>query len=95
MEGWIGLQALDCIHQPKSSLEALQALEDLSSPVSAFVREVCEVGPDCAVEVNELYRQWKLWCLESGRNRPGNLQGLFSVGFWFGTLWELDESRVL
>ena len=75
IQGWIGLQALDRIHQPKSSLEALQELEDLSSPVAAFVRERCDVGPDHSVEVTELYRQWKVWCEGSGRSHPGNLQG--------------------
>ena len=74
IQGWIGLQALDRIHQPKSSLEALQELEDLSSPVAAFVRDRCDVGPDQSVEVTELYRQWRVWCEGSGRSHPGTLQ---------------------
>ena len=73
--GWTRLQARGYFEQPESAKEAMQELEDLSSPVSAFVRERCEVGPDRSVEVNELYRQWKAWCEESGRTHPGNLQG--------------------
>ena len=75
IQGWVGLQALDRIHQPKSSLEALQELEDLSSPVAAFVRERCQVGNDRSIDITELYRQWKVWCEGSGRSHPGNLQG--------------------
>jgi putative DNA primase/helicase len=52
---------------PQSSLDASLALQDLVSPVSAFVRDRCDVGPDQWVERPELYRTWKQWCDENGR----------------------------
>jgi putative DNA primase/helicase len=49
---------------PAASREAVQALEDLASPVGAFVREKCETGPKHQVEVAELYQTYKQWCEE-------------------------------
>jgi phage/plasmid-associated DNA primase len=40
-------------------------MRDLASPVGAFVREMCELGPEIAVE--ELYVAYKAWC-EAGEN---------------------------
>jgi putative DNA primase/helicase len=42
--------------------EAVTAMRDLSSPVSAFVRERCEVGADKRIEVDKLYPAYKSWC---------------------------------
>jgi putative DNA primase/helicase len=42
--------------------EAVTAMRDLSSPVSAFVRERCEVGADKTVGSDELYDAYKKWC---------------------------------
>jgi putative DNA primase/helicase len=42
--------------------EAVTAMRDLSSPVSAFVRERCEVGPDKKVDLGVLYDAYKKWC---------------------------------
>jgi putative DNA primase/helicase len=42
--------------------EAVTAMRDLSSPVSAFVREKCEVGADKAVGTDALYDAYKKWC---------------------------------
>jgi putative DNA primase/helicase len=42
--------------------EAVTAMRDLSSPVSAFVREKCEVGANKAVGTDALYDAYKKWC---------------------------------
>jgi putative DNA primase/helicase len=48
-------------------------LEDLSSPVRAFVRERCDIGPGHEVRVSELFGAWKEW--NEARNRsPGTEQ---------------------
>ena len=73
IEGWRRLKARGRFVQPKSSAEALQHLEDLSSPVGAFVREQCELEPLAKVEVGELYKTWQGWCEVNGRN-AGNRQ---------------------
>lgn len=47
---------------PASGEEAIRQLEDLSSPISAFVRDRCLVGGDRRVEVAALWTAWKTWC---------------------------------
>ena len=36
--------------QPESAREALSQLEDMSSPIGAFIRDLCDVGPSFEVE---------------------------------------------
>jgi putative DNA primase/helicase len=56
---------------PSSAQEAQRRLEDLASPVGAFVRDGCDVGPAFEVEKDELWTAWKAWCVDEGRDRPG------------------------
>jgi putative DNA primase/helicase len=42
------------------------ALQDLASPVAAFVRDRCERGPKLEVPVNELYTAWRSWTDDNG-----------------------------
>jgi putative DNA primase/helicase len=60
--------------QPSSSNEVIQELEDLSSPISAFLRENCVVRPTKTVGVNTLCLKWVTWCLACGREKPGTKQ---------------------
>ena len=55
---------------PASGQEAIQQLEDLSSPISAFIRDECVVGADYSVEVDTLWTGWKGWC-EGDNRHPG------------------------
>ncbi|HEY1192458.1 MAG TPA: phage/plasmid primase, P4 family [Gemmata sp.] len=50
-------------------------LEELSSPVKAFVRERCDVGPTSEVLVNDLFNSWKGW--NEQRNREPGTQPVF------------------
>lgn len=52
-----------------AGLDALQQLEDLSSPISAFVRDECVVGSH-QVETAAIWAAWKSWC-ESDNRPPG------------------------
>lgn len=54
---------------PESGAEAVRQLEDLSSPVSAFIRDECTVGAH-HVEVDELWAAWRRWCEHDNRH-PG------------------------
>ncbi len=60
--------------QPKSSAAAIEALEALGSPVTAFVRDCCEVGPGNWIECAHLFEAWRQWCTKQGRDRPGTAQ---------------------
>ncbi len=67
IEGWKRLKARGYFVQPESAMDAIRDLEDLASPVSAFVRECCVVGPGHRVDVDDLYNAWKRWCEQDGR----------------------------
>jgi putative DNA primase/helicase len=72
LDGLARLQARGHFVQPRAADELLQELEDLGSPVSAFVRERCTVGPTCTVEAPVLYAEWTKWCDEQGVEHPTN-----------------------
>lgn len=60
--------------EPSSSREAVRELEDLGSPVGAFLRDRCTITPGASVAVDTLYAAWRAWCDDGGRDRPGNVQ---------------------
>ncbi len=74
IEGWQRLQKRGHFIQPRSSADAIEALEALSSPVTAFVRDCCEVGPGNSIECAHLFEAWRQWCTKQGRDRPGTAQ---------------------
>ena len=74
IEGWHSLNERGFFAQPKSSEMAMQELEDLASPVSAFVRERCIVTPNAKVGVDVLFNEWLEYCQDSGRTHPGTKQ---------------------
>ena len=71
VEGWRRLQERGRFLQPKSAAKLVEEMEDLSSPVGAFVRERCRVGSGERVEVCDLYAAWRSWCDVHGRKEPG------------------------
>ena len=60
--------------QPASAKQAVEELSDLASPVGAFVRERCIVGPHHCVECEVLYGAWTRWCDEQHRDYKGTIQ---------------------
>ena len=67
IEGWRRLRERGHFMMPTSVRDVVQEIEDLSSPVSAFVRDACVVGPGHRVSVDSLYGAWKRWCEDEGR----------------------------
>ncbi len=67
IEGWQRLRARGHFVMPASVQEAVHEIEDLSSPVAAFVRESCLIGPGYRVSLDLLYDAWKRWCGSEGR----------------------------
>src|SRR5262249_31086495 len=65
LDGLARLQAQGRFTTVRSSEDALGALHDLVSPVSAFVRDRCELGP-FEVEVETIYDNWKRWAEDNG-----------------------------
>jgi putative DNA primase/helicase len=67
MEGWNRLQERGRFIQPASSREIIREMEDLTSPVGAFVRERCELGNDFSIRMADLYEAYQKWCEDNGR----------------------------
>lgn len=67
LDGMARLHAAGRFTAPRASVEAVQALADLVSPISAFVREACTTGADETAQVATLYREYAAWCDENGR----------------------------
>jgi putative DNA primase/helicase len=64
--------------QPESAREVVEDIETLGSPIKAFVRDLCEVGPGLSVAIDSPYRCYKhVWCEAEGRKDPGTKE-------WFG-----------
>ncbi|MCA8975203.1 MAG: hypothetical protein KDC98_10800 [Planctomycetes bacterium] len=65
--GWHRLRERGHFLEPESSRSAIQDIEDLSSPVGAFVRERCVVGQGHRVACTDLFDAWVAWCRQDGR----------------------------
>ncbi|HKQ50463.1 MAG TPA: phage/plasmid primase, P4 family [Phycisphaerae bacterium] len=74
LEGWERLHARGHFVNPESSSDAIQELADLASPVAAFVRDRCVLGPQYEAYIEGLHDEWKEWCEENGRDHPGTRQ---------------------
>jgi putative DNA primase/helicase len=68
IEGFKRLRTRGHFIQPKAVSDAVQEMEDLASPVLAFVRDCCEVGVGRRTWINDMYGAWKRWCESDGRN---------------------------
>jgi putative DNA primase/helicase len=66
LAGLDDLQKRGRLLQPDSSDDAIRELADLASPISAFVRERCVVGPRETIECDALFQAWLEWAMESG-----------------------------
>ncbi|MEO0722516.1 MAG: phage/plasmid primase, P4 family [Pseudomonadota bacterium] len=67
MEGWRLLRAEGgMIRQPASGEAVIAATRSAASPVTLFLDELCELGPDLSVGKDELYRAYRDWCTANG-----------------------------
>jgi len=67
LDGLERLTERDRFTQPASTDEAMTTLQDLASPVGAFVRDCCERGPH-EVDVDEMWKAWKDWAADNGHH---------------------------
>lgn len=74
IEGWRRLVERGYFQQPESAAEAVLDLEDLDSPISAFLRDRCVVAPSRGVEAGRLFEVWGEWSNAQGRDHPGTAQ---------------------
>jgi putative DNA primase/helicase len=69
--GWQMLRAQGRLLQPKSAIADIQDLEDLASPIKAFVHDRCDIGAAGVVTVDALFGAWERWCEAGNRREPG------------------------
>lgn len=74
IEGWKRLRQRGRFVQPKSGEDAILDMEDLGSPVGAFIRDRCVVGVGHRAWMDDLYNAWKGWCEQDGRNAVSTRQ---------------------
>jgi len=74
IEGWKRLHQRRRFVQPKSGEDAILDMEDLGSPVGAFIRDRCVVGVGHRAWMDDLYNAWKGWCEQDGRNAVSTRQ---------------------
>jgi P4 family phage/plasmid primase-like protien len=74
-----GLHALrqNGFHTPASAVALRDHYRRLVSPVSAFIDDVCELGPEHSVGVETLFAAWDGWCKSSGRDRDRGTKEAF------------------
>ncbi len=74
IEGWRRLQERGHFVQPESGREMVEEMEDLASPIGAFIKERCRIETGLDVMATRLYAAWKEWCVEKGRDHSGDEQ---------------------
>lgn len=53
--------------QPSSGARAIEQMEDLVSPIAAFIREECVTDANVSVPVESLWAAWRRWCEDQNR----------------------------
>jgi putative DNA primase/helicase len=74
IEGWRRLNERGHFIQPDSGKKLIEHMEDLSSPIGAFIREQCIVGAGCEVITRDLFKRWQEWCEGQGIKDHGTDQ---------------------
>lgn len=72
IEGWRRLRERGYFVQPAAASQAVEELEDLGSPIGAFLRDRCVVATGASVTADKLFVEWEAWCLEQRRDHPGD-----------------------
>jgi putative DNA primase/helicase len=70
--GWLRLNERGRFVQPRSARELVATMDDLASPIAAFLRERCVIESEATVAVGLLYDAWRGWCQEHGRDAVGD-----------------------
>lgn len=76
IEGWKRLMARGRFQLPPSSQAVIEELEDMSTPISTFLREMCELSADATTPKVAIWEKWKAWCALNNES-PGNARQFF------------------
>ena len=69
IRGWQRLRERGHLVEPRSCADLRRTLDDLVSPVAAFVRDQCRVGSNYSVPRKDLYSGYRSWCMANGSIR--------------------------
>jgi len=72
--GWRRLAERGHFSLPKASSDAMRDLADLASPISAFVRDECELNPNASIPKAQLFEAWRRSCASRGDAYAGTLE---------------------
>jgi putative DNA primase/helicase len=72
LDGLARLERQGRFTKPASTDEAYITLQDLASPVGAFIRDLCALDIGHEIPVDDLWKAWKAWAEDNG-HRPGNV----------------------
>ena len=75
VQGWQRLNQRRYFLQSESGKELLGELEDLTSPINAFIRECCEIASEASVSRESLYAAYLAWCTRNGRKHAEDRAG--------------------
>jgi putative DNA primase/helicase len=67
IEGLRRLRARGYFVQPESGRELIGEMEDMASPVSAFIADCCVIDRGAEVTRHDLYSAWRIWCAGHGK----------------------------
>jgi putative DNA primase/helicase len=73
VEGYHDLLESGRFVMPRSSEQALDDLQAISSPITVFIRDICRIEGGVSIECSDLYKRWTDWCRDNGRE-AGNQQ---------------------
>ena len=68
------LQARGHFNPPESAADAVREMDDLGSPIGAFLRDRCHVEAGASISTGDLYAAWSSWCHDHGRDHRGTAQ---------------------
>jgi putative DNA primase/helicase len=74
IDGWERLAKRRFLVTPASAKAVQQEMEDLGSPIGAFIRQRCVVEPGAGVPCADLYGAWSDWCRDQNRDHVGTVQ---------------------
>lgn len=73
-EGYLRLRKRGYFLQPDSARDAIEELEELGSPISAFVKARCIIAAGKRASANDMFDAWRDWCAANGRREAGTAQ---------------------
>ena len=74
IEGWERLADRKHFIVPKASAAVQQEMEDLGSPIGAFLRQRCVIEPGEWMRCDDLYNAWLDWCRDQRQEHVGTVQ---------------------